>query len=314
MQLWPHSKFEFHTTFLRISPDVESFFESLYKGTHAAFFSSARSGIFHILKATKLTREEHLWLPPFSSHCLTNTVSLVTTPTDRELKESSRHLIYHQWGFPFLLPPPLSKNVIIEDSVDSLVTCKTKLFPNNGDFEVFSLPKIIGSPYGGVVVSSSLDLIKEIRHLRDKGLRLGHTHHIRRLFASRDEKAKYLWSNTEPLNGPLPRWIKAATFDKLKQWDNITNDRKIKLNLLSRFSLVPPSNNFGRLPVCIPLENNEFNKESIENIFGESICQTLIKWKKNELITKKCLPVPIHQNISLEKITKLTKRIKSYGN
>ena len=42
--------------------------------------------------------------------------------------------------------------ILIDDSCDSIILDKKNLFPNNSKYEIFSLPKLIGSVAGGIVI------------------------------------------------------------------------------------------------------------------------------------------------------------------
>ena len=53
----------------------------------------------------------------------------------------------------------LYRNILIEDSVDSLVCTndEEELFPNGGRFAVFSLSKLFRIPYGAICVCHNAD-------------------------------------------------------------------------------------------------------------------------------------------------------------
>ena len=58
----------------------------------------------------------------------------------------------------------------IEDSVDSIILDKSAMFPNNSKFEIFSLPKIIGSVQGGLIFSRDTDFISFIKKSKKETL------------------------------------------------------------------------------------------------------------------------------------------------
>ena len=66
------------------------------------------------------------------------------------------------------------KNIkIIEDSVDSIILHKNDLFTNKGDFEIVSLPKIIGSISGGIIITKNKSFYEFAKKEQDQNRKLG---------------------------------------------------------------------------------------------------------------------------------------------
>ena len=67
---------------------------------------------------------------------------------------------------------PKKKFKIVEDSVDSLIVNKKALFPNKGEFEIFSIPKIIGTKgkvnNGVNMIVFSIILLIDTLHVDEK--------------------------------------------------------------------------------------------------------------------------------------------------
>ena len=54
---------------------------------------------------------------------------------------------------------------LIEDSADSLYLQNTELFKGNGKFEIWSLPKILGTFSGGVLLCKNIKDYHEIKNI-----------------------------------------------------------------------------------------------------------------------------------------------------
>ena len=64
------------------------------------------------------------------------------------------------------------KNIkIIEDSVDSIILHKNDLFTNKGDLD--SLPKIIGSISGGIIITKNKSFYEFAKKEQDQNRKLG---------------------------------------------------------------------------------------------------------------------------------------------
>lgn len=309
VEIWPKALMGSISTkmFSAKVTEVEAFFEKKYPSCKAVLFSSGRAGLFSILKMCKMSRQDHIWVPPFSSHCVLNTISFLATPSVKSIEENENLLLFHQWGFEFQLPKEFQKKLIIEDSVDSLIVDEAALFPNNGRFELFSLPKILGCAYGGVVLCHSADDADALKQTRDSNMNLGLRHQLRRLQARTNPKMNYLWSNTEPLNGKIYAFMLDSVLKKLNEWESIEKDRLEKVELLKEFSAKEVWPNSKRLPVCIPIATSESHKKTLEslNLFVGS--RSLVEASN----TQEVYPVPIHQEVDLKRIESLAQHLRS---
>ena len=81
------------------------------------------------------------------------------------VESNNKKIIYHVWG-NFI--DHNKQNVVIEDAVDTFCLPGVNLAELGGDFEVWSLNKIIGSLGGGILWCKNKDIAKEARILRDQ--------------------------------------------------------------------------------------------------------------------------------------------------
>jgi len=133
---------------------LEEFFNSFYTPFKTLYFSRGRVAITAILESIGASRNDLVFIQPYSSYCVQSAISKVSTPLTIHPEESKYQIVYHNFGKKAIADRSIFKNVIIEDSVDSLVISNEEweLFPNGGDYAIFSLSKLLHLPFGSIVV------------------------------------------------------------------------------------------------------------------------------------------------------------------
>ena len=101
---------------------VEEFFDRYYAPFKTLYFCRGRVAITAILDAIGASRNDLVFIQPFSSYCVQSAVSRVATPLTIHPEESKYQIVYHNFGKKSIADKTLFKNVVIEDSVDSLIT------------------------------------------------------------------------------------------------------------------------------------------------------------------------------------------------
>ena len=150
---------------------IENFFRDEFNHKNLHIFPSARACIALVLRYLKITREDEVFVNKWVSHCIFNTVGAYANITTK-LDKPKLSIAVHKWGQIQLLNKNKTK-YLIEDSVDSLISSNKALFVNNGDFEIFSLPKIIGSISGGIIISKNKKFISFCKKEQKKNIKLG---------------------------------------------------------------------------------------------------------------------------------------------
>jgi len=168
MEQWPEQNLSNNTIsdLDDVQLEVESFFSELY-GYEAMFFPSARSALFHLSVYYKMSRDQEIFIPRWSSHCLYNAFGLIGTPSVHN-KTPKLILVNHKWGYLHSAQGATQNTPIIEDSVDSLILNRKGLFKANGDFEIISLAKLTGLPGGCIVFMKSKESKRELTAVVDK--------------------------------------------------------------------------------------------------------------------------------------------------
>ncbi len=169
--IWPKNKMT------EAIPDsykgLEEFFNSFYAPFKTLYFSRGRVAITAILESIEASRNDLVFIQPYSSYCVQSAISKVSTPLTIHPEDSKYQIVYHNFGKKAIADRSVFKNVIIEDSVDSLVISneETELFPNGGDYAIFSLSKLLHLPFGSIVVCRTDEAYSKLKNsnLRRQG-------------------------------------------------------------------------------------------------------------------------------------------------
>jgi putative PLP-dependent aminotransferase (TIGR04422 family) len=136
---------------LDIIQKIEIFFEDLLNAS-VLLMPSGRSAMSLILSLQGINRSDVIFAPKWSSHCVWDILGRYANPTIHLTDDVTAILSVHKWGRIEKLSQLYATPLIIEDSVDSLFLDSTSLFPNGGNYEILSLPKIIGAYSGGILI------------------------------------------------------------------------------------------------------------------------------------------------------------------
>jgi putative PLP-dependent aminotransferase (TIGR04422 family) len=304
--LWPDTSFSFGSFFSSVSvTDLESEFHEMFTEATPVIFSSARASLSAILLLQQMGRADKIWCPPFSSHCVLEAVARVATPSI-SLDESRSVLIYHQWGF---VHNTNGKEVCIEDSADSFLIPGEIQFPNNGKFQVVSLPKIYGCAGGGIVFCKEADDAEKLRSIRDE--RKSHAVLQLLLKLSGNAAALQYWGGVEAGEGKPTAAVCKEISNKIKHTDRLLADRKEKIELVRNISPGWLQFSTDRMPCAIPVELERVKTASLE-IGGYTITPRHFNPLQDISVEKliKVFPVPVHQDIDLNALKSFVKNTR----
>ena len=184
---------------------IESYFESLWK-METVLVPSGRAGISLVYKYLNLSRGSISFAPRWSSQCLWNTISTYSDPTCHLSKKCDVIISVHKWGHIYGFNDKSYKHkLIIEDSVDSIILNSESLFPNDGLVEIISLPKIISSISGGLLVSRDHNLITFIKQTRKLDTKDAERQFNRKISFIKGENIKNYWGNYSNENNSLSK-------------------------------------------------------------------------------------------------------------
>lgn len=277
---------------------VEEVLAQIYPGTYPVVFSSARAALSAVLENLGLSRPDHIWCPPFSSHCMLEAVARVGTPTPTSQSRPAAAIVFHQWGYAHNWR---GGGRVIEDAADSLMPPGPMDFPNDGNFQIVSLPKVFACASGGVVFCRAGEDAERLRRLRDARPGRGWLQFLLRAAAANSGTALRYWRGAEAENGRLPGLACADILLALERIEAVVKDRRDKLTLVSH--LVPSWVRIaeGRLPCVVPLDCSDATAQRLRLV---GMAMDPRHFNRGQDATHpdlvKVLPLPIHQQVSTE--------------
>jgi putative PLP-dependent aminotransferase (TIGR04422 family) len=295
--LWPEPKASRAIKSLYRSvpvPVIEGLLREMFPTGFPVLFSSGRAALAISLIYNRKGRGDLVGVFPYASHCVLDAVSRTATPLSGPTAiNASLRLVYHQWGF--VQETELPKNSI-EDCVDTLCVPGTALFPGGGRFEIWSLPKILGTTSGGVLWcrdQDTVDAIKIARDARGGGL----LPWAIRLIGTSNRQAQLYWQGAEPALGCMSRFQTGEIVDALESWDKVVTDRLKKLDLVWKYAFGTLRRPVNRLPPVIPVLS-DLPEQEIRGLGISTGYRTFEQIHPDGARSlAKVIPIPIHQDV-----------------
>ena len=306
--LWPKSSVSFIN--YSNSTSIEDKFFTFWNSGYPVLTSSAKVSIILALKNNQISRGDYVGLQPFISPCVVKSVSTQAMPNYQQNQQNHSTIIYHQYGY---LHNAIDCGNLIEDAVDSLCVPGSNLLPLGGRYEIWSLPKILGTSAGSVIWCKNIEDASAIRKLRDSANKNGFMQWTLRILGSKWIEFYYYWEGGELYhNGKLPKIAIGDILKKIESFDRIIEDRIKKLNILKH--LVPDELILSRdrLPCLIPLTDLNSTVKSKLFKLGFNLNERHMVVNKNDSRgVIKFFPLPIHQDVPLDVIIQVSKIIKN---
>lgn len=274
---------------------IEKQLKRMFPTGHPVLCSSGRAALVLALIESGVSRSDLVGVYPYASHCVLDAISRIATPLSGPTATTAPlRVVYHQWGYVQEIDLPQNS---IEDCVDTLCIPGTNLFPGGGRFEVWSLPKILGTTSGGVLWCRDEETANTIRCLRDN--RVGGVFQwLLRLLATKSHKAYLFWQSAECELGQVSCFQTGEILVAVQKWDDYVTNRRANLDkvwLLAAEWLPRPSN---RLPPVVPIYSDQ--PETTIRELGISSGYRMIEKLEHDDSRRlvKVLPVPIHQDVA----------------
>lgn len=298
--LWPDAQITLSSfNFFTAVSEVELALQGMYPGVEPVLFSSARAGISAVLELLPVGRADGVWCAPYSSHCVLEAVSRTATPSSL-IEQCNTAIIYHQWGF---IHHVSGAGIVIEDSADSLLMPGQILFPNNGAFQLVSLPKIYGCGGGGVVFCKGRAEAEKLRTIRDNRLVSTSTQFLLKWAAGFSRLALEYWGGAESAAGKPASVICSGILQSLKKTAVLVREKQEKLAMVKPYAPAWLKFPEDRLPCAVPVEFEKycgpalpFTKRRITALHFNA------SQNANDSRQVKVWPIPIHQGISVQEL------------
>lgn len=300
--IWPEARF-LSRGFRGASPvspaRVESFLSEMFGNRGVpVVVSSGRVGLVLALEQLGIRRVDPVGLFPYASHCVIESVGRVGSPVcDSSAATMPRRVIYHQWGY---VQEHARGGHIVEDAVDSFCLPSAMLFPAGGDFEVWSLSKLLGSLGGGVLWCRDEAAAATIRARRDGRNSLTTLRWLLRLLSRPCPCLVPFWYGAESLGGAPPGWACGDILSGLREWESIIEARRRRLAMF--LDVLPPwlPRDDSRLPTAVPVIASESQGQALVALgfsagfrHFERVAQT------GDRTLLRVFPIPVHQDVPL---------------
>jgi putative PLP-dependent aminotransferase (TIGR04422 family) len=295
--LWPESKIASGlASCWKLTPTerVENKLSEMFPSGYPVLCSSGRSALYLALSASGTSRQSFVGVFPYASHCVLDSISRIATPsTGITANSAALRVVYHQWGY--IQEHSLASNTI-EDCVDTLCIPGTDLFPGGGDFEIWSLPKILGTTSGGILWCKNREKALQVKKLRDsRGSSFFQW--ILRLLSKNSSLVYNYWQGTESVTGRPSLLQTGEIMSAISQWNNIVQDRKKKLDLAWPLALKGLKKPVHRLPTVVPVESQieETTLHKLGVSSGYRMFEIVNEDGSRRMI--KVLPLPVFQGV-----------------
>ncbi len=277
---------------------------------HPVLCSSGRSALVLALLGSGLSRADGVGIFPYASHCVLDAVSRVATPQTGALALGRLRIVFHQWGY--VQERDLAADAI-EDSADTLAVPGCRLFPGGGAFEIWSLPKILGTTGGGVLWCRYPATAERLRCLRDA--RGGRTvQWLLRLLGARSPLFHAWWQGGEGVSGAPSPLQTGEIMVALDEWPAIVADRQVKIEMAWPLALLWLTHSAERLPCVVPtLIDADGEQLALELGFnaGARMMERVEQDGRRTLL--KVLPIPVHQDVSLPWLRRALDRVAKHA-
>ena len=299
--LWPKSKkYKFEKKQIKYSESklnyIENFFSKKYNSKYCVLTPSARTGIILSLKFKKFNKSKVVQLPKWSSNCLINAVGSLASINCLKADVDCK-IVVHHLGQSFDVKN--NQSLLIDDSSDSLPTEKFVSCKKSKYSEVISLPKIIASYAGGIVLTNSKSLYSYIKNHQDKDLELAKNQSFKKYNSMIKNSKNYSWHHNEIINFSLDYNTVNNVYRNLSFFDiNIDIIEKRK-KLFLNYSLYSDDYRIGP---CLLFDLKKINNQKL-NVYNFNITKNIDQQNYKE---KTVLPIHFGVNdLEVEKFYNL---------
>lgn len=283
----------------------------MFQGGHPVLCSSGRAALVFALLGSGLSRADGVGVFPYASHCVLDAVSRVATPQPWASQSPGRpRIAFHQWGY---VQEHDLDAATIEDCADTLAVPGCRLFPGGGAFEIWSLPKILGTTGGGMLWCRSPDTAEQLRRLRE--VRGGRTvQWLLRLLGTRFPLLHAWWQGAEGISGAPSRLQTGEIMAALGEWPAIVTDRQRKIEMAWPLALPWLPRSAERLPCVVPTLAGKGGEQLASELgFAAGMRMMECVGPDGHHTLLKILPIPVHQDVSLDWLRRVLDRLATHG-
>lgn len=283
---------------------IENFFQTKYKSKFALLLPSGRAAINSILRYHQIDRSKITNVPLWTSTCLLHAVTAITNVSVKN-KNANCNIVVHKWGNTYKINKRNNKDqILIDDSADSFPANEFRPYENSSNFEILSLPKLIGSFSGGIILTNKDNFYKYIKKTQTKNLIYARNQSERKFISSFIDKSNLDWRFYESYNTSVDFNSVENIFKCLSNY-KLNKDTILRRTKLFKKYFKNIMNDKKRIGPCLILNLNKYKK--FKNYLEEKNFD--FSKRANRENYKKCLIMPIHfgipEKIFLKKLNQL---------
>ncbi len=297
--------------------------------------SSARAGLYLILKHAGFWRTDHVLVPDFLCRSVLYIINLLGFGVQEANARTKAIFVLHQWGYPQRMDSIMEEAkkrgwYVIEDCAHTFgSTYRGQRVGSFGDAAIVSLPKIFPTYVGGAVLSKNKDMITSVREERSKPRSFGHW--IFDLVSLRAARLNYLLRKPPFLATAI--YIKSIHFPRIPRiairrfpatLGKIQSDvarRKhcfmiLKQKAGEKYHPRMLDEDSDVVPMCVPIFFPEEKLRTAQHMLKEkNIVADILHFDVNRNMLnpryKKCLAFPCHQYVTDEELHSMCEVIAS---
>ncbi len=276
--------------------EVEATLARMFPAGIPVLVSSARAGLGIALRHLRLNRGHRIAVAPYANHCVIEAVGRTSSPVDfTDPPTADAAVLYHQWGY---INDGAAPAVLIEDAVDTLCRPGAGLFVRGGAYELWSLPKLVGSLYGGVIWCRNQDVAGELRMLRDQSCLWAPGHWLLRVAGTRSATALAYWSGVESTNGKMPALAIGDIAARLRRWEQLVSDHAEKFRKLQAYRPEGLRILDHRLPCVVPVAVSETQARRLTELGISTGFRHFERTNGGGRELLRLFPIPVHMDVS----------------
>jgi len=221
IDIWPKRNFPKLNFTRSDSHQIEELLTQMFNGGFPVVLSSGRGAIF--VASRLFWTKNIIYVFPYASQCVINALQsadlAVATKTDY-----SADILIDQWGIQDI---GCHERFFIEDACDSFLKQGSKVLELNADFEIWSLPKIIGSRFGAVLWCREEESAQKVRKFRDDNSSGNkYLKKLMRFFKNVNKFNYQAWEDLEFRSLGLTNYEYGTLLKNISHWDELYNNRK----------------------------------------------------------------------------------------
>ena len=332
LNYFEYLKFFFHGSSKRFLEIIRQFFNS-----ENIFFTSSGRGAINIgLKVLDLKKNDQVFIPPFLSSCIIDSITSIATPSLEFNKNTKAIILYHHWGY--MQDIYAIKEYIKMKEIFVIEDCAYTFWAKYGEYDAgsfgdlssFSLSKIFRITYCGLLKINRHNLVNEVKKILSKEISLiERFEHLKGTFTYLNYYSKpinkrngyaenlsllkwyaYLLSspNFKNIRGEIPRNNK-----ELKLIFKDMNEKfKFFLNQIENREFILDKDDVSKMaPICYPYisENISLLNQIKLWLTKYNIFVDIYNFDVNRNMFnsnyKKCIPLPLYDGIDINIYKKL---------